>query len=96
MNVYTNFPLDKTIAIWIDTLYSSHMSLPPVPERIFLKLMHIATKRVQFSFDNTMNKQADGISTQSPFRAALAKSLLGFRKQNYSKSPTFHCSINGT
>ena len=38
-SLYTNIPLDETIATCADILYQSHLDPTPV----FLKLMHIAT-----------------------------------------------------
>ena len=57
----------ETIGIATEAL----LDPPPVPEPIFLKLMHIATKRLQFSFNNAMYQQTNGTSKGNPLRAAL-------------------------
>ena len=53
-SLYTNVPFDENIAICADALYRSHLDPLPFPEMVFLKLMHIAIKYVQFSFNNTI------------------------------------------
>ena len=49
-----NVPLDETIVICTDTLYRSYLDPTPIPEPVFPKLMHTATKRLLFSFNKTM------------------------------------------
>ena len=68
VRLYTNVLLDEIITICVDILY--HLDLHPVPENVFFKLMHIATKCVQFSFNNTMFQQVDGISMGSSLETA--------------------------
>ena len=67
VSLYTNVPLDETIANCADTLYCSHLD-PLSYSGTFLKLIHIATKRVEFSFNNTMYQLTDGISMECPPR----------------------------
>ena len=50
--LYTNVPLDETITICADILYCRQMNPTSVPENVFLTLIHIVTKCVQFSFNN--------------------------------------------
>ena len=51
-SLFTNVPLDETIGICADTLYRSDLDCPPLPEDTFKELMLIATRGVEFSFNN--------------------------------------------
>ena len=67
----TNVSLDETIAICDDPLYRSHLD-PTLFPKVFLKLMHIATKYIQSNFHNTTYQQFYRIAMGCPFRAAMA------------------------
>ena len=69
-----------TIAICADVLYRSHLDPAPVFEPVSLKLMYIATKCVQFRFNNTKHWQIDGIAMGSQLGAALANIFVGFQE----------------
>ena len=88
VSLHTNIPLDETIIICADILYCSHLDPLPIPVNVFLRLMHIAIKCVQFSFNNTMYQQVDGIGMDSPLWVALVNILLVFRREHCSKAPT--------
>ena len=53
-SLFTNIPLDETIGICADALYRSDLDCPPLPEDTFKELMLIATRGVEFSFNNLM------------------------------------------
>ena len=46
---------------------------------VFLKLKHIATKYVQFYFNNTMYQQINRIGMGCPLRAAMANIFMGLQ-----------------
>ena len=77
-SLYTNVPLDETIAICADALYRGNLKSPPFSENIFIELMNRATKGVEFSFNNTMYKQIDGVAMGSPLGASMANIFVGF------------------
>ena len=85
VSLYTNILMDKTITICADTLYHDHLDPTPVPEPIFLKLILIATKDVQFSFNNTMYQQIDEISMGSPLGATMVNIFVGFQEAKLFK-----------
>ena len=59
---FTNVPLTETIQICADTLYEDHRIVPPTfPKDIFVQLMTAATSYIEFSFDNIMFRQIDGV-----------------------------------
>ena len=57
---------------------------------IFIKLMQLATSSVEFSFNNNMHRQIDGITMGSTFSPALANIFVGYQEAklfNIAKRP---------
>ena len=77
---FTNIPMDETIGIYADALYRGHLDCPPFPEDTFRELMLIAIQVVEFSFNNQMYKQLDGVAMGSPLGLALANIFVGFHE----------------
>ena len=77
-NLFINIPLDETIEICADALYRGHLDCLPFPEDTFKELMLIATRGVEFSFNNQMYKQLDGVAMSSPLGPELANIFVGF------------------
>ena len=73
-------PLDETIGICADALYRGQLDCPPFPEDTFKELMLVATRGVEFSFNNQMYKQLDGVAMGSPLGPALANIFVGFHE----------------
>ena len=48
-------------------LYRRYPTPPDIPEVVFVELMKFATTPVEFSFDNVVYRQMDGISMGSVF-----------------------------
>ena len=59
-------------------MYRGGLDCPPFPENTFNELMLIATREVEFSFNNQMYKQLDGVAIRSPLGPALANIFVGF------------------
>ena len=59
-------------------MYNSVLTPPPFPRNIFVELMQTATCSVEFSFNNTMHKQIDGVAMGSPLGPALANMFEAF------------------
>ena len=59
-SLFTTVPSDETVEICADTLYRSHLDCPPFPEDTFRELMF------DFSFNNQMYKQLDGVAMGTP------------------------------
>ena len=49
-NLFTNVPLDETVRICADTLYSAEFIPPDFPKTVFIELMQMATRGVEFRF----------------------------------------------
>ena len=48
---------------------------------VFIKLGNIATTSVEFSFNNKMYKQNDGVAVSCPLGPALANIFFGYHKE---------------
>ena len=77
-SLFTNVPLAKTTEICTKTLYDGHLPTPVISKHIFIELMKIATSSVEFSFNNIMYKQIDGVAMGSPLGPALANIFVGY------------------
>ena len=77
-SLFTNIPLDETIKIRTDALYDNLESQPCTPTEVFVKLVHSATSTAEFSFDNIIYRQIDGVEMGSPLGPALAKIFVGY------------------
>ena len=97
-NLFTNVSLDDTIKICLETLYDQYDSQPVIPKDMFVKLMKSATSSVEFSFNNTMYKQTNGIAIGSPFGPALANIFVGYYEEKLfsqtQKPPTYFRYVN--
>ena len=71
-SLFTNVPLDETIEICADTLCNIADSQPCNPKEVFVELLHSAKSTVEFSFDNTIYRQIDGVAMGSLLGPALA------------------------
>ena len=80
-SLFTNVPLSDTIKICADALYRSEHKSPPFPEEVFIELMETATRSVEFSFDNEMYQQKDGVAMGNPLGPALANIFVGFHEE---------------
>ena len=67
-----NVPLAETIQICADALYGGQLIPPDYPEEIFGELKNTATVWVEFSFNNNIYKQIDGVTMGSPLSVTLA------------------------
>ena len=65
----------------LDALYRGHIDWPPFPKDTFREMMLIATRGVEFSFNNQMYKQLDGVAMGSPLGPALANIFVSFHER---------------
>ena len=85
-SLFTNVPLKETIGLCAEALYKDPSSTPPIPQAVFIELMESATSSVEFSFNDTMYNQTDGVAKGSPLGPAVANIFVG-----YHKSKLFSC-----
>ena len=94
-SLYTNVPLDETIKLISEKVYSdSSLSVPPFPKKVFTKLLKFATSGM-FLYRDTLYKQVDGVAMGSPLGPSLANFFLGYLEEqkffsNSSISPKFY------
>ena len=80
-SLFTNVPLDETIRICADKLYENDVDVMGLSRNNFIKLMHYATGSVEFSFDNVMYRQVDGVAMGSPLGPSLANIFVGYQEE---------------
>ena len=89
-SLFTNVPLAETIEICADALYNDDSMAPSFPHNIFVELMQLATFSVEFSFNNNMHRQIDGVAMSSPLGPTLANIYVGYQEAklfNIAKRP---------
>ena len=80
-SLFTNIPLEETIQICADSLYESNLTPPIMDKDVFIELMNIATTSVEFSFNNKIYKQIDGVAMGSLLGPALANIFVGYQEE---------------
>ena len=83
-SLFTNVPSGETIEICTKTLYDSCLPTPVIPKHVFIELIKTTTTSVEFSFNNIMYRQIDGVAMGSPFGPALADIFVAIMNQNFS------------
>ena len=100
-SLFTNVPLEETINICADALYCNDSDAQPlISKAVFIELMKSATSEVEFSFNNIMYKQTDGVAMGLPLGPALANIFVGFYEEKLfsqkSKPSTYFRYIDDT
>ena len=99
-SLFTNVPLDETIKICSEVLYDESDSQPIIPKDVFVELVKNATSSVEFSFNNTMYKQTDGVIMGSPLGLALANIFVEYYEEKLfsqtQKPPTYFLYVDDT
>ena len=89
-SIFINVPLAKTIEICTEALYNDDSMVPSFPRNIFVELTQLATSSVEFSFNNNIHPQIDGVTMGSPLGPALANIFVGYQEAklfNITKRP---------
>ena len=66
-----------------DLLYDDFDLQPLIPKDVFVELMKSATFSFEFSFNNTMYKQTDGVAMGSPLGPALTNIFARYYEESY-------------
>ena len=81
-SLFTNVPLNESIELISDKVYSSSSPcIPPFPKKIFTKLLKFATSGM-FMYKNSLFKQIDGVAMGSPLGPSIANFFLGHLEEN--------------
>ena len=99
-SLFTNVPLNETIKICLDALYDDSDLQPLIPKDMFVELMKSATSSVEFSLNNTMYKQTNGVAMGSLLGPALANIFVGYYEEKLfyqtQKPPTYFRYVDDT
>ena len=86
-SLFTNIPLDETIAIITDTLFSETDTLKTADCSFtkiqFKKLLELAVKENHFIFSDQLYHQIDGVAMGSPLGPTLANIFMCALEQNF-------------
>ena len=80
-SLFTNIPLEETINISCDSLFSNEAKINNFNRNDFEKLFRMALQNNFFNFDGKIYKQTDGVAMGSPLGPSLANAFLCFHEQ---------------
>jgi hypothetical protein len=81
--LFTNIPLDETIDIISDQLYSTQTFYHSFSKTEFVQLLNLAVKNCHFIFDGKYYDQIDGVAMGSPLGPLFANILLSFHEKEW-------------
>ena len=80
-SLFTNIPLEETISVCCDSLFSNNAKVNNIIRIDFEKLLRAALLNNFFNFEGKIHKQIDGVAMGSPLGSTLANSFLCFHEQ---------------
>ena len=80
-SLFTNIPLEETINVSCDSLFSNEAKTNNFNRNDFEKLFRMALQNNFFNFDGKIYKQTDGVAMGSPLGPSLANAFLCFHEQ---------------
>ena len=88
-SLFTNIPLDETIKIIADQLFSNSNNFEGFSRDEFVKLLNLAVKNCHFIFNGKFYDQIDGVAMGSPLGPLHANIFLSFHETNWLKDCPF-------
>ena len=82
-SLFTNIPLEETIDIVANYLYSNNMSFLSFSIDQFKKFLRLAVKDTLFQFNDKLYRQIDGVAMGSPLGPTLANIFLSFHEKQW-------------
>ena len=82
-SLFTNIPLNETIAIVTQKVYGNKRKLDGLLRSDFKKLLEISTKGTVFFFNGSYYRQKDGVAMGSPLGPALANAFLSHHESRW-------------
>ena len=94
-SLYTNIPIDEVIRICCKVMYEDEDINPPSFSRdVFADLLKFATCSIEFSFNNVMYRQDNGLGMGNVLSAILSDIYVGFHELKiFSTHHNFYPSI---
>ena len=78
-SLFTSIPVDEVIKICAEDLYEdTSITPPPFAKSVFIKLMEFATCSVEFSFNDVMYRQINGLGMGSILSSILSNIFVGY------------------
>ena len=98
--MFTNIPLIEVIEVCLKELYHPDLRHPEMPEFICKEILHMAVLNAEFSFNNEMYKQLDGVAIGLPLGPILANIFVSYLEYKFflrSKAPlVYHRYVDDT
>ena len=82
VSLYTNIPLNETIALAVDILINSKPDLK-ISKSELSQLFEFATAQTHFLFEDKIYDQIDGVAMGSPLAPVLANLFMGYHEKNW-------------
>ena len=89
-SLFTNIPLDETIDIISNRLFSNAVRFHGLTQVEFKKLLGLAVKNCSFLFNGVLFQQIDGVAMGSPVGPLFANIFLSFHESNWLNN----CPVN--
>ena len=80
-SLFTNIPLEETINVSCDSLFSNDSKINNINRIYFEKLLRAALLNNFFNFEGEIYKQIDGVAMGSPLGLTLTNAFLCFHEQ---------------
>ena len=88
---FTNIPLDETINIIIEKLFSENETVHNLNKDQSKCLLNLATKESYFLFDGKLYQQVDGVPMGSPLGPTLANIFLCHYEDIWLRNCSLEC-----
>ena len=87
-SLFTNIPLKEVVPICANALYEdANITPPPFPREVFIEFLEFATCGVEFSFNNVISKQTDGLGMGGVLSSILSNIYVGYLEMKVFSSP---------
>ena len=82
-SLFTNIPVQETINIAIDSLFSGCASISGIPQKLFRSMLDLAVLNSFFLFNKKLYKQTDGVGMGLPLGPTFANIFLCFHEKKW-------------
>jgi hypothetical protein len=89
-SLFTNIPLNETIDIISNRLFSNAVRFHDLTQLEFKKLLGLAVKNCSFLFNGVLFQQIDGVAMGSPLGPLFANIFLSSHESNWLNN----CPVN--